>query len=248
VTSLYSVAPGGGPVHKITTSRSLYWSPALSPDGSRIATVGNPCAGLDCSDPSSSILVLSVDGSGERTLATPAKCAPGCCGNYDESPTWSPNGATILFGEADCNTGTGMPELYTVPASGGTPHDLGFKGYSATWGPSKIAYVNDDSNVWTANPDGTDPVAVGSGMSPAWSPTGQLAYLKNNGDVVVGSTRMRFPFASVTSLAWSPDGTRLVVSARKTATSPTDLYSINPNGSDPIQLTQNYDAYGPSWR
>jgi len=50
------------------------------------------------------------------------------------------------------------------------------------------------------------------------------------------------------ALAWSPDGTRLVVTARATATAPVDVYTVNPNGSDPIRLTQNYDAGGVTWR
>ena len=258
-TSLYSVAPGGGPVRRITAAGAMYWSPALSPDGSKIAYVTNRCAGLGCSSVTSSIGVLNAEGSGEHLLHTPVRSSPTCSGDYDESPTWSPDGATILFGTTTCNSGTGMPELYTVPASGGAAHDLGFRGYQATWGPSRIAYVGDaPSNapsgtfIWTAKPDGTDPIPVAGSSgasSPAWSPNGQLAYLRNTSrKVVVGSSESTFPFASVLALAWSPDGTRLVVSARATATAPPDLYSVNPNGSDPIRLTQNYDTGGVTWR
>jgi Tol biopolymer transport system component len=258
VLSLYSVSAGGGAVHRITTSRS-YWSPALSPDGTKIAFAGNPCTGADCSDLTSGIGVLSADGGGEHRLTSPPRSSSKCSGDYDGFPSWSPDGATILFGRNLCSSGTGMAELYTVPASGGAVHDLGFRAYEVAWGPSKIAYVGlapsgepAGTFIWTAKPDGTDaiPIAGSSGArSPAWSPNGQLAYLRNNGrTVVVDSSQSTFPFATVVALAWSPDGTRLVVTARATATAPVDVYTVNPNGSDPIRLTQNYDAGGVTWR
>jgi Tol biopolymer transport system component len=256
--SLYSVSAGGGAVHRITTSRSMYWSPSLSPDGSKIAFAGNACTGVGCSDLSSGIGVLNADGSGEHRLTSPPRSSSKCSGDYDESPSWSPNGATILFGRSLCSSGTSIPELYTVPAGGGAVHDLGFRGSQATWGPSRIAYVGlapagepAGSFIWTANPDGTDPVPVngssGAG-NPAWSPSGQLAYLRNNHrTVVVGSSQSTFPFAYVLAFAWSPDGTRLVITARATATAPYDVYTVNPSGSDPVRLTENYNAGGVSW-
>ncbi len=66
--------------------------------------------------------------------------------------------------------------------------------------------------------------------------------------MAVGSTEVTLPFASVTSLSWSPDGTRFVVTARRTITSPIDLYTIRTDGTDPVQLTKDFDASGASWR
>lgn len=88
------------------------------------------------------------------------------------------------------------------------------------------------------------------GVQPTWSPDGRLAYRAGRfGNIVaVGSTQVTLPFASVTSLSWSPDGTRFVVTARRTITSPIDLYTIRTDGTDPVQLTENYDASGASWR
>jgi Tol biopolymer transport system component len=44
------------------------------------------------------------------------------------------------------------------------------------------------------------------------------------------------------SLAWTPDGTRLVLTAAKTQVSPLDVYTIRSDGTDPVQLTEDYDA------
>jgi Tol biopolymer transport system component len=48
-------------------------------------------------------------------------------------------------------------------------------------------------------------------------------------------------------LAWSPDGTRFVVTARKTKAALPDVYTVRTDGTDPVQLTKNYDASGATW-
>lgn len=98
----------------------------------------------------------------------------------------------------------------------------------------------------TANPDGSDRLRITKhGRHPAWSPAGELAYLSGT-TLVVGSTRLKLPFAQVTSLAWSPDGSRFVLTAQKRGNASADLYSIETDGRDLVRLTQNYGVYsGP---
>jgi Tol biopolymer transport system component len=260
LADLYSVSAGGGTPNRITSSRSDHSAPALSPDGSQIAYSLDQCSPQGCVLSSSGIDVLNVDGRGERVLTSNPDCAPPTYGPFgppaigDFTPAWSPNGKTILFSRRVCG---GDSELYTVPANGGAVHDLGIGGSQPAWGPSRIAYIA-GSFIWTANPDGTDPVQIDGGhsYSPSWSPEGGLTYLKGNKNnypsyygntLVVSGKQTTLPFAAAASVAWSL-GSRLVVTAQKTKTAPFDVYSVNPDGSGPIQLTRNYGAADASWR
>jgi Tol biopolymer transport system component len=63
----------------------------------------------------------------------------------------------------------------------------------------------------------------------------------------VGSTQTTLPFASASSLAWSPDGTRLVVTARNRRTAPADVYTVDADGTDLVRPTTNYNSSSASW-
>lgn len=242
--NLYSITSGGGSATRLTNVRAQESQPALSPDGSEIAYVWARANGMSCAGCSDGIRLASADGTAIRTLTDPPDCT------FDDSPAWSPDGSTILYSETGCDNNG---ELYTIPAAGGTPHDLGIVGQSPAWGPSRIAYDGgnqSDTGLWTAKPDGSDRVLVDKqGGIPAWSPEGRLAYLEGtyNRYVVVGSKRVRLPFSQVTSLAWSPDGTRFVVTALAPNTASFDVYTVKTDGTDPVRLTRNYDALGAHW-
>lgn len=245
-SNLYSIAPDGTDLHEIAGIKPYITQPTLSPDGSQVAYSWAPFTGFSCKGCASQIRVANADGTGTRVLTKPSQ---DCI--FDLSPTWSPDGQTLLYTEQTCDS---QGELFTVPAAGGSPHDLGIAGYDPAWGPSRIAYVDATTagtGLWTANPDGSDPVKVAAnGTAPAWSSDGRLAYRVGDrgATVVVDSAQVKLPFASITSFAWSPDGTRFIVTARKTKTGTPDVYTVATDGTDPARLTKNYDAWGASWR
>ena len=228
--NLYSVGTG---IHRLTNAMAQETQPALSPDGTEIADVWAAATGLSCKGCSDGIRIAGVDGQPVRTLTNPENCT------FDESPSWSPDGTTIVYSENTCSIPN---ELFTISAAGGTPHDLGVAGGEPAWGPTRIAYVAD--GVWTANPDGSDPTQVSAhGDSPAWSPSGQLAYLVGK-SVVIGSKVIQLPFQQVGSLRWSPDGTRLLVTANPKTYRGFDLYSLKPDGTGLVRLTKNFGVTG----
>jgi Tol biopolymer transport system component len=138
----------------------------------------------------------------------------------------------------------------------------------------KIAFSSDrDSGkfeVWSINPDGSDPTELTSAPStlaePAWSPDGKrIAFAVCRGsdpvhgycneDIFVmnadGSeeTRVTRDPAADRHPAWSPDGKKLVFS-RHPAGPRSHLYIINPDGSGERQLTNGSDGDGedyPTW-
>lgn len=227
-------AATGASIHRLTTVKAEETQPMLSPDGTKIAYVWASALGMSCKGCSDGIRIASADGKAIRTLTDPPDCT------FDDAPTWSPDGTTILYSETGCDN---PGELFTIPASGGTPTDLHLAGVEPAWGPTKIAYVgalDTSGGVWTANPDGSDPTLVSQhGHSPAWSATGQLAYLTGT-TVVVDTTQAKLPFARVGSVRWTPDGTRLVVTASTAKSGPLDLYSLKPDGTGIVRLTKDY--------
>jgi Tol biopolymer transport system component len=242
-SNFYSMAPDGSNLHEIGGIKPYATEPALSPDGSQIAYTWAQFTGFSCKGCASEIRVASSDGTSTRVLAN-----PGTDCSFDLWPTWSPDSQTILFTEETCDT---AGELFTVPAAGGAPHDLGIAGYSPAWGPSRIAYVDSSGPgaLWTANPDGSDPVQVAKkGTDPAWATDGRLAYVLKPATVVVGSTQVKLPFTSISSVAWSPDGTRFIVTARTKGSAAPDVYTVGTDGTGLTRLTKNFDAWGVSWR
>ncbi|MET0564288.1 MAG: hypothetical protein ABW114_12710, partial [Gaiellaceae bacterium] len=60
--------------------------------------------------------------------------------------------------------------------------------------------------------------------------------------------KVHLPFERVTSLGWSPDGTRFVVGAQAAGTAASDIYTLRTDGADLRRLTTDFDAGSPSWQ
>lgn len=112
-SNLYSIAADGSGLQEIAAIKPYATQPALSPDGSEIAYSWAKFTGFSCKGCASEIRVAGADGSNTRVLTNPSMDC-----TFDFSPTWSPDGQTILYSEGSCDS---PGELFTVQAAGGTP-------------------------------------------------------------------------------------------------------------------------------
>jgi Tol biopolymer transport system component len=186
---------------------------------------------------------------------------------FDESPSWSADGTSILFERA----GVDGPKstLFTVAPGAGPATSLGVIGRAPAWGPKLIAFLDAASAKTTIktldrSTGAVRTVATASKnhdfRSLTWSADGRLAYLDYDENglasiVVAGGTvkplrlSPMLPASSeVGGLAWSPDATRFAFSATD-ANGVGEIYTIRSDGTGLTRITKNAGAVGAiSWR
>jgi Tol biopolymer transport system component len=144
-----------------------------SPDGSELAYAWD-----------GEIYVMAADGSHERQLTHTV------AGKGSYYPVFSPDGSTIAYWSGSStgqDSGPRDAEIYTIPATGGTPtrltHD-NTNDIEPTWSPdgSQIARFS-NGELWVMRADGSGDHLVyrhdGGTWAPAWSPDGSMiAFLR----------------------------------------------------------------------
>jgi dipeptidyl aminopeptidase/acylaminoacyl peptidase len=162
------------------TGRFNVSGPVWSPAGNEFAFVVNSpwfseIWGVD----------LAAPGPGERKLVEAG-------GAYLGPPSWSPDGARVLFTKSSDSFGVGVPATYVVDADGTNERKLLDWALGPIWSPDgrQFAYVAIDSQNWriaglaVARADGSDPrlLTRGDAAAPAWSPDGStIAFTRASG-------------------------------------------------------------------
>lgn len=183
------------------------------------------------------------------TVATGKHVRIGGKSTSNGGATLSPDGSRVAFGHAVYDNAKGLyvgRGLWVANANGTRAHRIAREGGCATWSPAGdlIAYQVLGS-LRTVAPDGSHSrVLVTKGpvcsvpVSLAWSPDGkQIAYIDaKSGRLVLLNVTSRHAttvgqFTSVTGVAWSPDSTQLLVTARPDPSACSSLWRIGADGS-----------------
>ncbi len=239
------------------------YNPAFSPDGKRIVFASNrpDSTGTD-------IWVMNADGSNPVNLTTGVSGA-------QELPAWSPDGKQIAY--TDESVGGG--DVFVMNTDGSaktnlTPDNETQWDSQPNYSPDgmKIAFTRclpgSPCTIWTMNADGSgkaqltqDPNDVDN-FAPSYSPDGkQVAYVYDTGpeDVAVAPATggagsvitAGFTQNRIVHPGWSPDGKRIAINAGTSSNSDTqDVWLINPDGSNPVDLTSENNTVGdvqPDW-
>ena len=242
----YRMKPDGSEVHVIPTPGvdGLAQS-SISPDGEWLAFAGiDDFVGYD-------IFVMRVDGSELQNLTDVPV--------YQEHPAWSPDGSRIAYSE-NLGGNANDTDLFVMDRDGSNRQRLTQSpGHDTdpSWAPdgSAITFQSDRDGqfeIYVLPLGGSTPVRItqhpDGDVSPQWSPDGSTImfvrfqsgsnsgiYLMNPDGTNVRQVPLAFQADSRGGIAWSPDGTRIIV----TEESVFDIWTMRPDGSEAVRLTDS---------
>ena len=258
---IYSMRADGSGLARLTNDPAFDDSPAISPDGKRVAFL----SARNDSNPQFpnlkyEIYIMDIDGKNLQRL-TSTKAA-------EDHPAWSPDGNKISF-DADYD-GDGFYEIYTIHPDGTNLTRLTSNAANdqfADWSPdgSQIAFASERNGNWdifVMDADGSNQKSLTSSpdweLFPAWSPDGSqiafngLAPRSRNTDVYVMDTdgsnirQLTDSPGFDENPAWSPDGSQIVFQTQRDGSF--ELYLMQPDGSQQRPLSVSpADELWPSW-
>jgi len=207
---IYVMQDDGSAQTRLTTDAGIDTNPVWSPDGTRIAFVSDRDGNPD-------IFVMNADGSDPRNLTQHPE--------RDYDPAWSPDGTRIVFASYR-DTPADRPaanDLYVIQADGTQvtrlTNDLA-RNTAPDWSPdgARIAFeyfegegiVDGDiggGEIYVINTDGTNQQRLNPGTTSGRQPS------------------------------WSADGTRIAFASLRNETATFDIFTMNADGADPVQLS-----------
>jgi TolB protein len=156
---LFSHELTSGARHAVARGPGSSMSPALSPDGRKVAYICDKAG-------SPNLYVCDSDGNNAQQLSRSR--------DAESSPCWSPDGRTICFVSRE----RGPANLYTISASGGTKRRLETGGVGNStepaWSPDGkwIAFTSQRGgfDLFLVRSQGGQAMLLTSGEDPTWAP------------------------------------------------------------------------------
>jgi Tol biopolymer transport system component len=253
---LFLMNADGSGQRQLTKNRAeLYrYPPTWSPDGRKIAFVGNDLdkSGQKTGSCPCDIFVINADGSGLKKLAADSV-----------DPVWSPDGKRIAF-VANRHGGILLEgEIYVINADGTHQRSLSNDRAQDTlpvWSPDgkKILFTSASSSrpgkygLYVMKANGSSrkrlekiPVDHGLLSDGVWSPDGKKIVFQTFGYGIYvmnadgsGQTKLTKDEASSIPPAWSPNGKQIAFISSRNGKS--EIYVMNTDGSGQKRLTANY--------
>jgi TolB protein len=224
--AIYAVNPDGSGLERLTNDPYDDFSPAWSPDGTRVAFVRDTGRNTYNQD----IFVLDADGANVKNLTnTPSA--------IEDHPAWSPDGSTIAFYSVEEAGGPNVhglilnPEIRLMAADGTNVRKLIHAPVSTqpVWSPDgrKVAFTSEDQS------RGTISFVGSAGDDPE-----RVLTEEPQVDPILRSD------------AWAPDGRQILFTRRRPLDRefpPSDVFSIAPDGSGLTQLTTDGRSADAIW-
>ena len=257
---IFTMNASGAAQTKISNHQTAVHSPAISPDGAKIAYVLESSAGVY------DIYVMNIDGSNVKQLTTDG---------LSSWPAWSADGTKLAFSKS-------MAEVWTMNSDGSSQSKInitltGFMDRlgQPCWSPdgTKIlvtGFYPTSSNIYYINVASSTlhqlTYNVGMSMGPAYSPDGSKIVFGNSRSVEAGTVHTIYTTDSdglslkelsssnmdsfSAKYSWSPDGAKIVFAESRSGDSNyTQVYIMNSDGSSQTRLTDpaNKDNITPSF-
>ncbi len=194
--------------------------PAWSPDGTKIAWVGNQNLG--------DIFVTDLTAGGHTNVTNTDNPV------RERNPSWSVTGKIAYERDGKIWTmnadGSGQALFSAITQTGAA---------APAWSPdgTKLAFTN-NGDIWVINADGTNErrvtMSAASESEPAWSPDGsKLVYAKSGTGITVinadGTGETPLTSSGDATPSWSPDGTKIAFRRG-------GIYTMNADGTNQIRI------------